>query len=165
MTQLADGATGLRLATTGDRTEVRAFLSRLSPTTLQARYLIARPKLEGQVQEQETRRLLEGERSRHVVLLAKEADEIHGIGEFIVADSGETAELALVVEDGFQGRGIGQLLYSHLEKRARELGIAQFTGNVAYGNQRIVDWLRNSELPVRFKVEYAAMRFTLPIAS
>jgi acetyltransferase len=149
---------------------VVAFLGRLSPATLQARYLGGVPSLVGQRAARETQRLLDSDGSRHVVLLADDGEDaedanIHGIGEFVIETSGAGAVLALLVEDRFQGQGIGHALLGRLEQLARERGITQFSGEVAYGNERVLRLLRSSGGPLRLQPEYGALHFTLGLAS
>jgi GNAT superfamily N-acetyltransferase len=154
-----------RRAHAEDALRVRAFLSRLSARTLQARYLSPIPSLSGEPAEREAQRLLDGDQRRHVLVMTDSLASIRGIGEFFVDDSGASAELALVVEDGFQNRGLGQLLYARLEQLARAFGIAQFTGHVGYGNMTVLGMLRNSGRPVRVDMEYGAVQFRLALAA
>jgi GNAT superfamily N-acetyltransferase len=145
---------------------VHGFLGRLSPTTLRLRYFGARTALVGPLADREVRRLLVRDEERHVVVVVvDDANEIRGIGEFFIDESGRRAELAVVVEDAFQGRGLGRLLYSRLEQLARELGIAQFTGDVAYGNQLVTELLRSTGQPLRLNSDDGVMRFGLGLAA
>src|SRR4051812_8617105 len=92
-----------RFARVTDAASVDAFLGRLSPATIQARYLSPR-RLEGMVRDLEVARILRCDDRRHVVLLALEGREIRGIGELVLHDV-DRAEVALLVEDAVQGRG------------------------------------------------------------
>jgi GNAT superfamily N-acetyltransferase len=157
---------GPRIVDARDQGAVRGFLGRLSPTTVRLRYLGTRAALLGPLADREVQRLLERDEQRHVVVVvADDANEIRGIGEFFIDESGRRAELALVVEDAFQGRGLGDLLYRRLEQLARELGIAQFTGDVAYGNQLVMELLRRTGQPLRLDYDYGVMRFGLALAA
>jgi GNAT superfamily N-acetyltransferase len=158
-------ATELRVARASDASDVRAFLGRLSARTLQARYLGALQTMEGPRGVSEAQRLLDGDQRRHVIVVTEMSAHVRGIGEFFIEASGESAELALVVEDNFQGRGIGQLLYCRLEKLARELGIAEFTGDIANGNQLVVSLLRKTGRPLRLELHRGTIRFTLALAA
>src|SRR6266487_3052017 len=146
-------ATELRLAHANDEGNVHAFLARLSARTVQSRYLGPLKTLEGSLGNREAQRLLDGNQRRHVVVVTDASARIRGIGEFFVDDSGVSAELALVVEDRFQGRGLGELLYSRLQQLARELGIAQFTGDVSYGNRVVTNMLRRTRRRLRPPVQ------------
>jgi GNAT superfamily N-acetyltransferase len=154
----------LRSARPGDHARVRAFLQRLSSPTIQARYLLAASSLDGPLADRETRRLLDRDLARHVVLVAVEDEAIRGIGEFVANEAMQFAEVGLVVEDAFQHRGIGRALYRRLESLARQRGIQAFTGDVHQGNARVQQLLRNIGRPLRLQPGYASSRFVLALA-
>ena len=151
----------LRSPRTSDRAALYGFLARLSPNTVQARYMSAWMSVAGPAADQETQRLLDRDESRHVVLVAPDGPEIRGVGEFVVDEASDAAELALVVEDAFQRRGIGQRLFRGLEQLARERGICAFTGDVRYGNQRVERLLQRTGWPLRVQPGFGAVRFRL----
>jgi ribosomal protein S18 acetylase RimI-like enzyme len=153
------------MAHASDTDDVIAFLSRLSRETLRARYLSAMTNGVGPWAHRETQRLLNPDQLRHVVVLAEVAADIRGIGEFTIDASGHSADFAMTVEDTFQGLGIGQALFRHLECLAQERGVSQFTGHVAHGNGRVVSLLRRAGRPLRLQMEYGALHFTLGLAS
>src|SRR5690242_3661454 len=108
----------VRIADRSDRVALCAFLERLSPATLHARYLNAWPRLSSDAAEREARRLLDGDPDSHVVVVAEDGSNIRGVGEFVAETDTATAELAMVVEDAYQDRGIGRMLYQRLEQLA-----------------------------------------------
>jgi GNAT superfamily N-acetyltransferase len=52
--------------------------------------------------------------------------------------NGNEAEMAIVVEDGWQSKGLGKLLLSELAQRARLRGIETFSGEVLGENRRML---------------------------
>ena len=56
------------------------------------------------------------------------------VGRYDVVEPGE-AEVAFLVEDQHQGRGIGQLLLEHLAQAGRERGVERFVAEVLPDNQ------------------------------
>jgi GNAT superfamily N-acetyltransferase len=152
----------LRIAQPGDRGAVRAFLARLSPGTVQARFLSSSMSLAGPSGDRELNRMLERNESQHVVVLAVDGAEIRGIGEFFRAH-GNRADLGLVVEDAFQGRGIGRSLFRKLEELALERGIRAFTGDMAYGNARAGALLRGAGRRLQIQAGHGGVHFTLPL--
>ena len=58
----------------------------------------------------------------------------------------EFAESAVVVEDDYQGRGLGKLLLWRLVNYARARGIHILRGNLQVGNNRMLDLVRRSGL-------------------
>jgi GNAT superfamily N-acetyltransferase len=150
----------LRVARVGDRAAVRAFLDRLSPSTVQARFLSPARSLAGPVGDAELERLLERNEAEHIVLLAVDGAEVRGIGEFVI-EQARHAVLALVVEDAFQGRGVGRSLLRRLEQLALTHGIRSFTGDMAHGNSRAVALLRATGRTLQTRFSYGSLQFKL----
>ena len=152
----------LRVADASDRGAVRAFFTRLSADTIRARYLSPLSSLDGTPGERELDRLLERGSAEHVVVLAVDGTQVRGIAEFVAEDD-QGAEIAFVVEDAFQGRGIGRRLVQQLELLARQRGIVAFTGDLAYGNTRAAALLRGTGRRLQMLGGYGALRFRLPL--
>lgn len=60
-----------------------------------------------------------------VIVPTATPDKVIGIGYYVKVDNAASnmAELALLVEDGFQGCGLGKRLFSHLRNHANLAGI------------------------------------------
>jgi GNAT superfamily N-acetyltransferase len=151
-----------RVAEPDDRAALRSFLGRLSQSTVQSRYLHRSLNLAGPSGDREVDRLLGRRHAGHVVLLALDGADVRGIGE-LFSQGLNQADLGVVVEDAFQGRGIGRELLRTLEKVALNRGIRAFTGDVAYGNARAVNLLRGSGRPIRTQVGSGGVSFTLTL--
>jgi GNAT superfamily N-acetyltransferase len=153
----------LRSIQSRDCQRIRAFLHRLSLATVKARYL-GGPPLTGSAAEREVTRLLGRDRTHHTVLVAVAEEEIRGIAEYVEETPGR-AELAIVVEDEYQSRGIGKRLFRALVRRARARGIQIFTGDVAAGNHRVLARLRRGGQGVRTHRSYGSVRFEILLAT
>jgi ribosomal protein S18 acetylase RimI-like enzyme len=151
-----------RTAQPSDRRAVRAFLERLSTATVQARYLSAWTSLSGPSAEQEVRRLLDRDPDRHVVLVVTDGPEIRAVGEFVV-EGPDHADVALMVEDGFQRAGIGRRLFRRLEELATRRGVTTFTADVAMSNLRMQNMLRSAGRPLhsQFGAGAGQLRFSI----
>ena len=69
------------------------------------------------------------------IALAPRSGEIVGVARCIRSpDAADTAELAVVVVDGWQRRGLGTVLVGELAARAAELGISHFTADILAEN-------------------------------
>ncbi len=60
----------------------------------------------------------------------------------------DRAEVAFMVADDWQGRGIATIMIAHLAAAAEQHGIAQFTAVVLPSNHRMIDVFRQSGFPV-----------------
>ena len=76
-------------------------------------------------------------------------DIVVGVARYAVLENvhPEIAESAVVVEDEYQGRGLGKLLLWRLVNYARARGIHYLRGNLQIGNDRMLDLVRRSGLP------------------
>ena len=104
------------------------FLNGLSSTTRYQRLLSTRNLLPG-----ELRRLTEIDYEREMALIATiatddgAAEQEIGVARY-VRDDGDGAELAIVIADRWQRRGLGALLLTHLIAAARDAGVRKLTG-------------------------------------
>src|SRR4051794_3373472 len=55
-----------------------------------------------------------------------------------------SAEVAFLVQDAHQGRGIAQILLEHLAQAGRERGIHRFVADVLPGNRRMIHIFRDA---------------------
>ena len=69
----------------------------------------------------------------HVALLAEHDGLVVGVASYEVL-SGDRAEMAILVDDAWQGDGIGSLLIEHLTAVARRDGIQELVGDVLATN-------------------------------
>lgn len=63
-----------------------------------------------------------------------EAQAIVGAASYTLSPTGSTADAAFVVDDRYQGRGIGRLLLEHLMEIARRKSVHAFTADVLLTN-------------------------------
>lgn len=83
--------------------------------------------------------------------------EVHGediiaVGRYYLDPRTNCAEVAFVVRDEWQGRGIGKFLFKHLTTIAKQHGITGFTAEVLRSNKRMQAVFNNSDLRVRSKL-------------
>ena len=71
----------------------------------------------------------------------KEAPELVAVARYEPTDDPETAEVAFVVQDSLQGRGLGVLLLHHLLEAGEARGIRRFRAYVLGDNTRMLDLL------------------------
>lgn len=71
------------------------------------------------------------------------------------------AEVALVVEDAFQGRGIGSMLLTRLATAARANHIERFVGTVLPENTGVLRWISGYPVERRFADGLVSLQFPL----
>ena len=124
---------------------VRAFVA-LEPQTIRLRFFYPKRSLT----DDELRRLQQMDYEQHVGLAATVQcggeEVIVGFGEYVAR--GQSAEIAFVVEEDWQGRGIASRLLRHLTRIARERGVVQFEAEVLKENGPMLAVLRRSGLPM-----------------
>jgi RimJ/RimL family protein N-acetyltransferase len=80
--------------------------------------------------------------SKELVILAmqKEADRetIVGMGQYFIDEQSHTAEVAFVVRDAFQNKGVGSELLPYLTYLAKKSGLHGFTAAVLMDNKRML---------------------------
>ena len=84
------------------------------------------------------------------------------IGRYDVVRPGH-AEVAFLVEDAYQGRGIGQVLLEHLAQAARERGISKFVAEVLPDNSRMIQTFRDAGYKVASGYEDGVISLEFPI--
>jgi GNAT superfamily N-acetyltransferase len=134
---LPDGAPVLiRPIRAGDKHLLADGLERLSAESVQRRFLTPKRSFSST----ELRYLTEINAVDHVALIALDPTEpargLIAVGRFVrLAEDPESAEIAVVVADDWQGRGVGSLLGGHLAHAARNRGIKRFTATMAADNR------------------------------
>ena len=119
-----------------DKPLIQRGIENLSELSIRRRFLSSRRKFT----QAELRYLTEVDGRNHVAIVAESPVQptrrLIGVARFVrLHDDPETAEVAIVVADDFQGRGVGSLLARELAARARGLGVKRFTATMAGDNR------------------------------
>lgn len=142
--QLADGTrVTIRLARPEDTEAVAEMHSRSSEQTRYQRYFA--PVTDWR--EDQLRRIAGGHRG--ATLVAQDAlGNIVGLGNVFPDRPDDTvaAEIAVIVEDAWQGRGLGSRLLAHLIELARRQGYAEVVALVLADNSRMLALLERLPL-------------------
>jgi len=72
------------------------------------------------------------------------------------------ADVAFVVDEAFQGRGIASFLFEMLIRIAREIGIEGFTADVIADNKPMLKVFEKAPFPIRAVMEYGIYNLTIP---
>jgi GNAT superfamily N-acetyltransferase len=98
------------------------------------------------------------------VVTEPQGGAILGVGRY-AGDSVATAELALTVDDAWQGEGIGAVLLARLIEHARSVGILRLTAQVLRENRSMLGLLHRCGLPLATAGQGAAVVVTLQLDS
>lgn len=127
-----------------DAERLVAFHSRLSPGSIYRRYFAARPLLT----PQEVSHLTQVDYLDRLALVIDDGAEIVAIGRYERIPSTTTGEVAFVVRDDYQHRGLGHLLLNHLAKAAWERGLTRFSAITLLENRGMIAIFEHSGFPV-----------------
>lgn len=143
---LSDGGTVyLRPILPSDGENLVAFHGKLSDRTRYYRYFGAYPRMP----KRDVDRFSRVDHHNRVALIALLGDEIVAVGRFDRLDDPETAEVAFVVADEHQGRGLGSILLEHLAAAAQECGLRSFIADVLAENAQMVRVFRDAGYQVK----------------
>ena len=118
----------------GDKAKLAAGLRQLSDESIRKRFLAAKPRFTSA----ELRYLTEVDGFNHIALVAvleRNPDQLVGVARCVrLPDRPDTAEMAIVVGDPWQGRGLGRALATALADAALEAGIERFAATMLADN-------------------------------
>lgn len=159
--QLTDGAeVVLRAATAADAPLVAALHARCSPHTRALRSLPTRPVLAGAVLQQ----LVGADGSASVLAVTTDGGAAVGLANLVSTGPG-TAEVALLVEDLWQGRGVGTALARKLVELARTGQLVELTAVSQASNSGLTRVLRRAGLRPRGRLEGGILRVRAALRS
>ena len=96
-----------------------------------------------------------------LVAIAGSAHAVIAHGAYIRLDANR-AEVAFVVSDDWQGRGIATIMLGQLAAVAERHGISVFTAEVMPSNQRMIQVFRDSGFPVEVRAKDGVIEIELP---
>jgi acyl-CoA synthetase (NDP forming)/GNAT superfamily N-acetyltransferase len=131
---LADGGTvHLRVITPEDANRVVALHSRFSARTRYLRYFSPYPR----IPDRDLKRFITVDHLDREAVVGELGDDLVAIGRYDRLDDSE-AEVAFVVEDAHQGRGLGSVLLEYLSALAAGRGIKRFLAEVLPENGQMM---------------------------
>ena len=137
----------IRPVSSGDEDRLREMLSRLSRETIHRRFHLPMPH----VPVWALAYLTEVDHYDKESLVALVGNEIVGQAMYVRQEARE-AEMAIVVEDRWQSRGIGKLLLSRLAEEAGRRGIEVFIGAVLGENRGALRFFSSVLSEAKFKI-------------
>jgi GNAT superfamily N-acetyltransferase len=159
---LYDTAVTIRPARLDDVKSILDMHRRLSSNSLYLRYLV--PYLPDYVPAH-LRDICRQSPQQGAALVAIRENQVIGFGYYIIKpEQPDTAEPALLIEDKFQGQGIGKRLLNQLITAARAQGVYFFDALAHSSNRPMLHLLRRSGQPVNSKRDGSHMAILLSLA-
>lgn len=159
-TILRDGsAVRLRPLVAGEGPALRRFLEHVSADSLYLRFF-GTPQL-----ERATRLLADCSRPGDIALVAEAGGDgtlVAHAAAFHVAP--DRAEVAFLVADEWQDRGLASIMLSRLAAAARERGVTTLVADVLPGNRSMLAVFEHSGYPVRVEPGTPSVRVLIGIA-
>ncbi len=157
---LSDGTTAhVRAIGPDDADALRAFHSRLSPESIVLRFFGPHPRLS----DAEVERFTHVDGVDRVALVAERASQLLAVARYDRPPSSDEAEVAFVVDDAFQGRGLGTILLQHLADAARSHGIRHLVADTLSENFRMLNVFRDAGFPHKFTRTSEVMHVVMDI--
>ena len=134
------------------------FYGRVSDRSKYFRFFSPMPNLS----DRDVVRFTKVDHDRRVAFVLTLQGQMIAVGRYDVVDAGE-AEVAFLVEDQHQGRGIAQILLEHLAQAARERGVERFVADVLPDNQRMIQTFRDAGYRVVSAYDEGVLQLEFPI--
>jgi acyl-CoA synthetase (NDP forming)/GNAT superfamily N-acetyltransferase len=156
---LLDGSPArLRPITPDDAQLMIEFYERVSPESKYMRFFAPYPELS----DRDVQRFTHVDYIDRVAFVVTVGPKMIAVGRYDRLDSTE-AEVAFLVEDAHQGRGLAQLLLEHLAEAGRERGITMFLAEVLPDNARMIQTFRDAGYKIAGGFADGVMRLEFPI--
>jgi GNAT superfamily N-acetyltransferase len=150
----------IRVAAPRDAERLRQMFSRVSPESIYRRFHVPYPDV-----PERTLALMSGVEDQHdkESLVAVAGGEIVGHAMYARLGDGGEAEMAIIVEDAWQSKGVGKLLLSELAERARLRGVESFTGEVLGENRRMLGLAATMFAGTRYAIRDGVYHVRMPL--
>jgi acyl-CoA synthetase (NDP forming)/GNAT superfamily N-acetyltransferase len=156
---LTDGGVArLRPIKPSDADLLVQFYDRVSPESKYLRFFAPYPRLTAR----DVARFTQVDYVDRVAFILTLGQQMIGVGRYDRSEDDE-AEVAFLVEDAHQGRGIAQLLLEHLADAARERGITKFVAEVLPQNRRMAQVFADAGYRVSKGIEDGVLMVEFPI--
>jgi acyl-CoA synthetase (NDP forming)/ribosomal protein S18 acetylase RimI-like enzyme len=157
---LSDGGTvHLRPVVPDDAPGLVGLHGRLSERSRYYRYFGAYPR----IPQRDLVRFSTVDHHDRVAFVALLGDDIVAVGRYERLDDGPSAEVAFLVDDAHQGRGLGSILLEHLAAAASERGLRRFVAEVLAENSSMVRVFRDAGYQVSREIEEGVLHLEFDI--
>ncbi|WP_138733627.1 bifunctional acetate--CoA ligase family protein/GNAT family N-acetyltransferase [Modestobacter excelsi] len=157
----ADGGTvHLRPITPEDADGIVGLMDRSSDQTRYYRFFGPMRRLS----DKDLHRFTHVDHDARVAFVVLLGDRLIGVGRYDRYPGTDDAEVAFLIEDAHQRRGLGSVLLEHLAAAARERGISRFVAEVLSQNSQMVRVFLDAGYSAKRSYEDGVVHLTFPIA-
>jgi RimJ/RimL family protein N-acetyltransferase len=135
------------------------FHAGLSPQSVYRRFFSFHPELS----PDELYRFTHVDHRDREAIVASDGTEIVAVARFDRTPDPAVAEVAFVVADSWQGRGLGSLLFQRLADRARALGLRRFVADTLPENARMLAVFHHAGVPLTSTHSEGVLHLTLEL--
>jgi len=144
----------------GDAARLQRMFRRLSRETVIRRFFTFMPTLK----EPALQALTSVDHDTHEALAVVVGDEIVALASYHRSPSDPAlADVAVLVEDGWQHHGLGRVLVRRLAQQAAERGITTFHADVMAGNRAATGLIRRMDRTTRARWNGDVLSYDLPL--
>jgi RimJ/RimL family protein N-acetyltransferase len=143
-----------------DEERLLRFHHRLSRETIRRRFFAIHPELS----EAELHRFTHVDHVDREAIVALADHEIVAVARFDRIGRGASAEVAFVVADDWQGRGLVTVLLTRLARRAGQVGIEQFVAETLPENRAMLTVFRHAGLPTTERFDRGVVHVTIDLS-
>jgi GNAT superfamily N-acetyltransferase len=97
-------------------------------------------------------------------IVATDGSEIVAVARFDRGPDRAAAEVAFVVADPWQGRGLGALLFQRLAERARTVGVSRFVAETLPENQAMLAVFHHAGVPCTSSLSDGVVHLVMELA-
>jgi GNAT superfamily N-acetyltransferase len=159
-TWVRGGPLRLRPLRADDGERLCGLFWRLSPESRYRRFLSPMPRPRPDLLP----RLLDVDHRDREAIAALQGEDIVAVARYLRPPGEDVAEVALVVADAWQRRGLGRLLMRRLGRLARRRGIRAFVGTIAGENRAALLLVRSSGQGVSARWASGEVEFEIPLS-
>ena len=149
----------IRIATPSDGEKLRSRFARSSTKTIHRRFHTPFPEVPNWM----VALMLDTDHRNKESLVAVAEEKVVGHAMYARLGAGAEAEMAIVVEDGWQSQGLGKSLLSELVDRARLRGVEGFVGEVLPENRPMLGLAARSFAGTGYAIEDGAYHVSMPL--
>jgi acyl-CoA hydrolase/RimJ/RimL family protein N-acetyltransferase len=143
----------LRPVKMNDEHLLKDFFYALSNDSMYRRFISTRPDMH----HERLQPFVVIDYAKEMVILAvvqqEEKEMFVGMAQYLIDENTHTAEVAFVVRDDYQGKGIGAALLSYLTYLARKSGLHGFTAAVLMENRQMLQLFDNMGFVIEKRAE------------